>query len=116
VINLWGRLLKQYNIDGFIKLVENNEFVEAHEVLEDDWKALKKAGEKKTAKYLQALINGATALALFIIKKREDAGNRVWDVYVRNKHLFDEIELHDRDKYIYTMKLLEDKYSIKDEL
>jgi predicted metal-dependent hydrolase len=39
--------LKQYNIDGFIKLVENNEFVEAHEVLEDEWKALKKSGGKE---------------------------------------------------------------------
>jgi hypothetical protein len=108
--------LKQYNIDGFIKLVENNEFVEAHEVLEDDWKSLKKVGDKKSAKYLQALINGATALALFVIKKREDAGNRVWDVYIRNKHLFNEIELHDRDKYTYTMQLLEKKYNQKDEL
>jgi hypothetical protein len=108
--------LKQFNIDGFIKLVEHNEFVEAHEVLEDDWKALKKAGEKKTAKYIQALINGATALALFIIKKREDAGNRIWDVYVRNKHLFDEIELYEKEKYIYTMELLEKKYKEKENL
>lgn len=108
--------MKQYNIDGFIELVENNEFVEAHEVLEDDWKALKKAGDKKTAKYLQALINGATALALFVIKKRVDAGERVWDVYIRNKHLFDTIELAEKDKYIYTMKLLEQKYHQKEEL
>jgi hypothetical protein len=104
------------DIDGFIDLVKNHQFVEAHEVLEDDWNALKKEGRKKEAKYLQALINGATSLALFVIKKRVDAGQRVWEVYLRNKYLFDELELYEREKYKYVQTLLEDLYLKKDNL
>jgi len=98
------------DIDGFIKLVQEADYVEAHEVLEHDWKELKKEGRKAEAKYLQALINGATALALFYIKKRPEPGQRVWMVYERNKHLFDELELFEREKYQKVMLLLEKRY------
>lgn len=102
------------NIDGFIELVAEGNYVEAHEVLEDDWNILKKEGRKKEAKYLQALINGATSLALFYIKRRPDPAQRVWEVYLRNKYLFDELELFEREKYLYTQELLEQRYSSKD--
>jgi len=101
------------NIDGFIHLVENKKYVEAHEVLEDDWKFLKKQERKKEAKYLQALINGATALALFYIKKREEPGQRVWEVYLRNKYLFDELDLYEKEKFLYVQNLLEQRYEQK---
>jgi hypothetical protein len=104
------------NIDGFINLVENYKFVEAHEVLEDDWNNLKKEGCKKEAKYLQALINGATSLALFVIKKRPEPGERVWEVYLRNKYLFDELELFEREKYAYIQELLEKQYEQRDSI
>lgn len=98
------------DIDGFIKLVKEADYVEAHEVLEHDWKELKKQGRKAEAKYLQALINGATALALFYIKKRPEPGQRVWEVYERNKYLFDELELFEAEKYQEVMKVLEQRY------
>ena len=102
------------DIDGFVKLVEDGDYVEAHEVLEHDWKELKKQGKKEEAKYLQALINGATALALFYIKKRPEPGERVWEVYLRNKYLFDKLELHEKEKYQYIQTLLEELYAKKD--
>jgi predicted metal-dependent hydrolase len=101
------------DIDGFIKLVEEADYVEAHEVMEDDWRDLKKQGRKAEAKYLQALINGATALALFYIKKRPEPGERVWQVYLRNKYLFDELELFEKEKYFYVQTLLEERYEQK---
>jgi len=102
-----------YNIEEFTKLVQNQEFVEAHEVLEADWKALKKAGDKKTAKFLQALINGATALALYI-KNRPDACTKVWSALQKNKHLVDEVNIQNKDDYKYVISLLEDYYNKKE--
>ena len=52
-------------IDRFIFAIENGYFVEAHELLEDDWNMYKKQGQTKKALMLKGLINGATALALF---------------------------------------------------
>ncbi len=56
-------------IDNFIEALQEHKFVEAHEILEDDWKTFKKQGLKLEAKAIQGLINGATALALYHIKK-----------------------------------------------
>lgn len=104
------------NIDGFIQLVENGKFVEAHEVLEEDWKLLKKQGEREKAKYLQALINGATALALYVIKKRPDPALRVWEVYLKNRYLFDQLDIYEKEKYFQTQYLLETLYEKRDTL
>ena len=104
-----------YNIKGFIELIEKYEFKQAHEVLEDDWNALKKVGDKKTAKFLQALINGATSLALHQ-KGRPEACEKVWQALQRNKHLIDEVNINNKEEYIYTIKILENYYNNKEEL
>ena len=104
----------QYNIDEFIKLVEIHNFVDAHEVLEDDWKELKKI-DKITAKFFQALINGTTAIALYL-KGREDACLKVWGTFTKNKILIDEINIEDKTLYYEAINLLEHKYNIKEQL
>ncbi|NOQ31756.1 MAG: DUF309 domain-containing protein [Helicobacteraceae bacterium] len=96
-------------IDEFISLVRNKQFIEAHEVLEDDWKELKKAGEKDKAKFIQGLINGTTAIALFY-KGRESAFIKVWATFQKYKPLIDTIELDSKDKYIEAIVLLEAEY------
>ena len=103
----------KYNIDEFIELVNAHNFVDAHEVLEDDWNMLKKLEDKKSAKFLQALINGATALALYV-KNRPDGCIKVWGALQRNKHLINEISLEEKEKYVYTINLLEDLYKNKE--
>lgn len=100
-------------IDEFLKMVEQNHFVEAHEVLENEWKKFKKAGMKDEAKFLQALINGATSIALWI-KKRPEPSLRVWEVLQKNKYLIETINLEDKEKYLLAIKLLEDKFIQKD--
>ena len=98
-----------YKIDEFISMVNNHEFVEAHEVLEHDWKMLKKEGQKEKAKFLQGLINGTTAIALFV-KGKKDGCVRVWGTFLKYKYLINEIEIHDKQKYIDAIELLEKKY------
>ncbi len=82
-------------IKRFIFALEQNLFIEAHELLEDDWKNYKKKGEKEKAKALQGLINGATALALFYIKNRPEGYKKVWLVFEKYKPLLDKVELED---------------------
>ena len=97
-------------IDEFISLILDKQFVEAHEVLEHDWKELKKAGEKDKAKFIQGLINGTTAIALFY-KGREAAFLKVWSTFQKYKHLLDIIELDEKEKYIKAMNILEIEYT-----
>lgn len=97
------------NIDEFIKMVHNNQFVKAHEVLEEDWKKLKKEEQKEKAKFLQALINGATSIALFLMN-RIDASNRVWETFQKNKHLITTINEDEKEKYLFAIRLLEYKF------
>jgi len=97
-------------IDEFIFLILNKQFVEAHEVLEHDWKELKKAGEKDKAKFIQGLINGTTAIALFY-KGREDAFLRVWSTFQKYKPLINTIELDEKEKYLEAINILEIEYA-----
>ncbi len=105
----------QYDIKGFIKLIENHDFVEAHEVLEDDWNDLKKLGDKKSAKFLQGLINGATSIALYI-KKRPEGCTKVWGAFERNIHLVHEIKLENKQDYLYAIELLQNQYKNRSKL
>ena len=93
-------------IDRFIYAVENNFFVEAHELLEDDWNMYKKIGEKNKALVLKGLINGATALALYFEKKRPAGYEKVWPVFNKYMPLLDEVLLEDKDRFYYAKELL----------
>ncbi|MCK5294584.1 MAG: DUF309 domain-containing protein [Arcobacteraceae bacterium] len=104
-----------YKIDEFISLVENHNFIEAHVVLEHDWKSVKKSGDKQTAKFLQSLISGTTAIALYL-KGREDASVKVWSTFLKYKDLIDEVNIEDKSKYKQAIDLLFEKYNKKKNL
>jgi hypothetical protein len=106
---------KKSQIDEFLEMVQNNHFVEAHEVLEIEWKELKKEDNKDKAKFIQALINGSTAIALWL-KQRPEPSLRVWEVLQRNKHLISCFELKDMEKYQQAIDLLEQKFKDKENL
>lgn len=96
-------------IDEFISLILDKQFVEAHEVLEDDWHMFKKSGQRDKAKFIQGLINGTTAIALFY-KGRESAFLKVWSTFQKYKPLLDTIELDEKEKYIEAINILEIEY------
>jgi len=95
-------------IDDFIDAVQGHHFVEAHEILEHDWKDLKKAGMKDQAHILKGLINGTTAIALYV-KGREDAYLKVWSTFEKYKGLLDTTEIENKERFIYAKELLEEK-------
>ncbi|MFA9374783.1 MAG: DUF309 domain-containing protein [Poseidonibacter sp.] len=96
-------------IDRFIFAIENDYFVEAHELLEDDWNEYKRQGQKEKALVLKALINGATALALYFVKKRPNGYLKVWPVLFKYIHLLDIVELENKNKFYFAKELLIEK-------
>ena len=73
----------------FITLVKNDDFVEGHEILETDWRKLKKiSGKENEANILKGLINGSTALALSRLGK-EVGAKLVWDTFEKYAPLID---------------------------
>lgn len=99
-------LSQSSGINEFILAVKENRFVEAHELLEDEWRAYKKNGQKTEAKAVQGLINGATALALYFIKKRPNGYQKVWLVFEKYKPLLNEVKFENMEKYLEARDLL----------
>ena len=93
-------------INRFIYALEQGLYVEAHELLEEDWKIYKKAGQRDKAKALQGLINGATALALYFTKNKPDGYKKVWPVFEKYKPLLNNIELENIDRFHEASNLL----------
>ena len=93
-------------IDRFIFAVENGFYVEAHELLEDDWNFYKKQGEVNKALVLKGLINGATALALYHIKKRPESYKKVWLAFEKYTPLLDDVDFEEKEKYYKVKDLL----------
>lgn len=93
-------------IDRFIFAVENAYYVEAHELLEDDWNEFKRQGEKQKALVLKGLINGATALALYYKKNKPEGYKKVWPVFHKYMPLLEEVELDNKEKFYFAKELL----------
>ncbi len=100
------------SIDGFIEAVNNEEFVEGHEVLEDDWKKLKSnPGTIEESKILKGLINGSTALALKNLGKEKGAYT-VWATFEKYRPLIGSLSCENSEKYKEAEKLLDQKYKL----
>ena len=100
------------NIDIFLKVVENNEFIEGHEVLEESWRELKKNPETmQESKILKGLINGSTAIALKILGKEKGA-KTVWATFEKYRPLINSEICENTPKYKQAQNLLDEKYKI----
>jgi len=99
-------------IETFLKVVENDEFVEGHEVLEVEWHRLKKLPEyENEAKILKGLINASTALALACKGKKEGA-LRVWQTYEKYAPLIASTITSSKPRYEEAQTLLLRKYAL----
>jgi len=97
-------------LKAFIDVVEAEEFVEGHEVLEVLWKEWKNDPLKREESFiLKGLINGYTALALFKMQRMEGA-LRVWDTYAKYCPLIETIPSPYTPLYQQAQSLLESKY------
>lgn len=100
------------SIDAFLEAVKNEEFVEGHEVLEDDWRKLKiNADTLEESKILKGLINGSTALALKNLGKEKGAYT-VWATFEKYRPLIKSEICKNSEKYKEAEKLLDEKYNL----
>ncbi len=100
------------DIDKFLEAVEENNFIDGHEVLEQRWKELKK--DPKTideSKILKGLINGSTALALKILGKEKGA-LAVWNTFEKYRVLINTKPCKNTLKYKQAEKLLDEKHKL----
>jgi len=99
-------------IESFLEVVENDQFVEGHEVLEVEWHRLKKLPESMDeSKILKGLINASTALALACKGKREGA-LQVWKTYEKYAPLIESTPSLDTPRYKEAQALLLRKYAL----
>lgn len=99
------------SLETFMKVVQEEDFVEGHEVLEDDWRAWKNDPKTRDESFiLKGLINGATALALWRMG-RYDGARKVWETYKKYKPYIKEVPSIYTTKYKAASELLEYKYS-----
>ncbi|WP_024954820.1 DUF309 domain-containing protein [Sulfurospirillum arcachonense] len=97
-------------LENFLKVVYNNDFVEGHEVLEDKWREWKNIPKKREESFiLKGLINGSTALALKVMK-RTDPANQVWETFLKYSSLIDKIDSNYTLLYKEARELLHVKY------
>ena len=94
------------SIERFIFAIENGYYVEGHELLEDDWRDLKKQGQKNKALVLKGLINGSTALALYHIKNKPHGFEKVWKAFEKYIPLLDIVDFEDKNRYFFAKKKL----------
>jgi len=102
------------DMDMFIEAIRDDKFVEAHEILEKSWKRLKKS-DLTEANIQKGLINGATAIALYLRGKKEPA-QRVWKTFEKYRVLIGENEFFDTVKYKIAEEILDEKYKRYDKL
>ena len=86
-------------IDKFIEAVQKHQFKEAHELLEDDWKAYKKIGLKDHARILKGLINGTTAIALFV-KGRLPQCLKIWKAFNKYMQFLETTALENKERIL----------------
>jgi len=97
-------------LQKFLQVVNNNEFVEGHEVLEIKWKEWKNIPAKREESFiLKGLINGSTALALKVMKRDEPA-LRVWGTFLKYAPLIDDVDSSFTSLYKEAQTLLYQKY------
>ncbi len=93
------------NCKIFIEMIKKEQFIEAHEILEEDWKRLKITDPIKS-NILKGFINGATAFALY--KKGNIKGyERVWKTFLKYEKLIDK-NLNDFLLFEEMQKILHD--------
>ncbi len=97
------------SIDKFIEAIKSDDFVEGHEVLEDDWKELKKSPDTlDESKILKGLINGSTAIALKL-RGKDKGAQTVWATFEKYRPLIEEKSYKNTPKYKEAQRLLDEK-------
>ncbi len=84
-------------ITEYLKLIEEERFYDAHEVLEEYWYP-KRFEESNEVKIVKGLINAAVSFEL-VKKGREEASKKVWRNYLKYRSLLYRTDSKDFNEY-----------------
>lgn len=98
-------------LELFMDALRAEDFVQGHEILEDQWRAWKVVPEKRDESYiLKALINGSTALALWRLGRAEGC-YKVWETFEKYRPLILSVDSSYTKAYQEAEAFLIDKYA-----
>ena len=89
----------QTQLNEIINVINNNDFVRAHDLFEELWRKYK--NDEKTRKesfILKAFVNGTVCIELYKMKRINHNIN-VWSTYKKYEYLIDEFKTINSTKY-----------------
>lgn len=96
----------------FLEALNNDDFVQGHEILEERWKLWKKDPlMHEESLILKGLINGSTALALWKLGRAQGA-LKVWETFEKYAPLIHEHPYENTPFYFQAEALLKKKYAL----
>jgi hypothetical protein len=82
-----------------IFLLENDEFIRAHDILEELWRKYKDNEQTRAESFiLKALLNASVSIELYKMQRFEHSLN-VWNTYKKYEYLIDEINCKNTKSY-----------------
>jgi hypothetical protein len=97
------------NCDKFIQMIKDEQYADAHVVLEHSWKELKKI-DRSHSNILKGFINGATSFEIKRRGKPIESALRIWSVYLKYKPLIEQLDTKYTKKYMQCCEILEETY------
>lgn len=86
-------------LEQIILLLNQNKFVEAHDVFEELWRDYKKDESTREESFiLKAFVNGSVSIELYKMQRFEHSLN-VWNTYKKYENLIDELETLNTNNY-----------------
>jgi hypothetical protein len=77
--------------EKIILLLENDEFIRVHDILEELWRKYKDINETREESFiLKAFVNASVSFELYKMQRYEHSLN-VWNTYKKYEYLIDEI-------------------------
>jgi hypothetical protein len=85
--------------EKIILLLENDEFIRVHDILEELWRKYKDNEHTRQESFiLKAFVNASVSIELYKMKRFEHSLN-VWNTYKKYEHLMDEINYQNTKSY-----------------
>ncbi|WP_368030147.1 DUF309 domain-containing protein [Arcobacter sp. s6] len=96
-------------LEQIILLLNQNKFVEAHDVFEELWRDYKKDESTREESFiLKAFVNGSVSIELYKMQRFEHSLN-VWNTYKKYEYLIDEIDSLNKKNYQEIKEIIYEK-------
>ncbi len=99
-------------LQEIITLVENTQFVKAHDELEELWREYKNDETTREESFILKAFTNAVVVFELVKMNRSEHSKNVWNTYKKYEYLIDELDSINKEEYIKLKKLV---YKYKEE-